>query len=185
MEDQSEENLKPTAPGVLAKPRRLDSGLMIGLSAIAINIITVFIYMYQANLMLQQQHTAVWPYVEWLPSMNEKDGYYIEVKNTGVGPALIKNVKMKLNGKEIGGLGELFEGLIGTSNIPCYISTLNKRVLSANASIRPFHIPNFTLALRVDSAMRANDFELIVCYESIYGEKWACRGTEVAEGDCP
>lgn len=50
--------------------KRIDPGVWIGISAVLINIITVAVYVYQARIMQQQQHTSSWPYIEWLPSFN-------------------------------------------------------------------------------------------------------------------
>jgi hypothetical protein len=60
---------------------------------VIINIITVTVYIQQAKIMWQQLHASVWPHLECLASYNES-GFYLEIENTGVGPAIIKGVEM-------------------------------------------------------------------------------------------
>lgn len=78
---------------------KIDTGIAIGLAAILINIITVSVYMVQANIMKNQQHASAWPYLEWLLIYNQEEGLKLEVKNNGVGPAIIKNTTFLLNGQ--------------------------------------------------------------------------------------
>ncbi len=166
------------------KPRRkIDTGIAIGVIAIVINVITVTVYMYQAKIMQSQQHAAAWPYLEWLTSINEEQGLYIELKNNGIGPAIIKSTVMKLNG-EVVNADSLFVKLIGTNHFPHLSSAVKNRVLPAGSSIKPFHITDIIWAYKIFAAMNESKFEFEVCYESIYGDQWTTVGTEVVESVC-
>src|SRR5690606_17168272 len=70
----------------------------VAFAAIFVSTATLFVYIYQARIMQTQQQVAVWPYVEWLPSWGDH-GLYLEVSNKGIGPALVKKVTIKLDGK--------------------------------------------------------------------------------------
>jgi hypothetical protein len=165
------------------KPKRRDIGLWIGIMAIVINIITVSVYMYQAHIMQTQQHASAWPYLEWLPSFNEET-YYIEITNNGIGPAIIKNVAIELDGKTFPTIDSLFLELVGTSYFPHYISTVQNRVMPPGKSIRIFQINNAKWAGTVYSEFGKHEFKMSICYESIYGDAWTSEGMEVVESTC-
>jgi hypothetical protein len=166
-----------------SKPKRRDIGLWIGIVAVVINIITVSVYMFQAHIMQTQQHASAWPYLEWLPSFNEET-YYIEITNNGIGPAIIKNVAIELDGKKFPTIDSLFVELVGTSYFPHYISTVQNRVMPPGKSIRLFQINNEKWVGTVYSEIRKHEFKMSICYESIYGDSWTSLGMEVVESEC-
>lgn len=171
-----EEEVKP--------PRKaMDRGVIIGVVAIVINLITVSVYMYQASIMQTQQHAAAWPYLEWLPSFNEEQ-YFIEISNNGIGPALIKSTRYVVNGQEFPNIDSVFIKLIGTDYFPHLTSTVQNRVLPPGKSIRLFQINDSKWAGIIFDAMRKQKFEFEICYESIYGDQWTCKGVDVAESRC-
>ncbi len=163
--------------------RKLDTGIIIGLIAILINLITVSVYIYQARIMREQLHASSWPYLEWLLVFNQEKGLKLELTNNGVGPALIKEVKMKLNGKEVKP-DSLFIELLGTNSFPHLTSRIENRVLSSQNSIRPFQVVNSEWAEKIFMKLDSSNFELQVCYESIYGDQWTTTGTSVTAGRC-
>jgi hypothetical protein len=166
------------------KPKKkIDTGLLVGLSAIAISTATLFVYIYQARIMLAQQHTSVWPRVEW--SHSNVGGVYVEVKNKGIGPAIIKNAVLKVDGKEIPTIDSLFTELIGThTNMPYITSYVVGRVMSPGESFKPFIVSDSLYAAKLDSAFRVREFEMDVCYCSIYNDCWLTRGLESEESNC-
>jgi hypothetical protein len=167
-----------------AKSKKPDLGLRIGIAAVVINIVTVSVYLYQAYIMQEQQHASAWPYVEWLPSFNEET-YFIEITNNGIGPAIIKNMNIQLDGKQVANLDSLFMQLIGTTYFPHLTSTVQNRVLPPGKSIRLFQINNNKWANIVFGQMQTHQFKMSICYASVYGDAWTSEGTEVKESKCP
>lgn len=163
--------------------KRIDPGVWIGISAVLINIITVAVYVYQARIMQQQQHTSAWPYVEWLPSFNEET-YFMEISNNGIGPAIINNVQIELNGEKMESIDLLFEKLLGTSYFPHITSTIKNRVLPAGKSLRLFQINDQKWAGQVFVALQKQSFTISICYSSIYGDSWVSTGINVSSGPC-
>ncbi len=163
--------------------RKLDTGILIGVIAIIINIITVCVYMYQAKIMQSQQHASAWPYLEWLLIFNEEQGLQLELKNNGIGPAIIKETSVKLKGVEIS-MDSLFVELIGTDYFPHLTSVVQNRVLAPQNSIKPFQIVHTEWASKVYNELQRAKFEFSVCYESVYGDQWTTYGTKVTKSDC-
>ena len=165
------------------KTEKRDIGLWIGIMAIVINIITVSVYMYQAHIMQEQQHASAWPYVEWLPSFNEET-YFIEITNNGIGPAILKQVEIQLDGKPLTNIDSLFKQLIGTAYFPHLTSTVQNRVLPSGKSIRLFQIDDDKWAHAVFNKMQQHEFNMSICYASIYGETWRSEGINVVKSAC-
>ncbi|MBA4053126.1 MAG: hypothetical protein C0490_00285 [Marivirga sp.] len=120
------------------------------------------------------------------------DGTYIEVINKGIGPAIIKNYKMKLDSREIATLSELFNKLLGPGSESlrcgkspnCITSYINGRVMAPGEAFRPFIIRDSLYARKLDSAFHASKFEMEICYCSIYEDCWTTLGLKVIDGNC-
>ena len=164
--------------------KRINNGVIIGLIAIFINLVTVFVYIYQTNLMREQQHSSVWPYIEWKTVYNQNDGFKLNLSNNGIGPALITSKTIRLNGEEQPNLDALFIKLIGTSKFPHTSDNIQKKVLPANASINIFKTTDPKWSELLNIAFQENKFEMEICYESIYKDKWTSIGTEVIDSTC-
>ena len=80
---------------------------MVGLSAVLISIVAVGVSAYEASLIRSSQHAAAWPNIQLNRSMFYSDGENGEriwtltfnAENVGVGPALIKDFKVTVDGE--------------------------------------------------------------------------------------
>ena len=163
--------------------RKISLEMTLALLAVLISTLTLFVYIRQANIMQDQQRTSVWPYVEVLPSWGPH-GLYLVAENKGVGPALVKDVIMTLDGKRIGDLDSVFLLAMDTTFTEYGYSTLNGRVLAAGEKIQVFQIDNPEVGDQVRAALMRKKFEYEVCYCSIYEDCWTSRGLEVIVSDC-
>lgn len=157
--------------------------LVVALSAIFVSTATMFVYIYQTRIMQTQQHVAVWPYIEFLPSYGPQ-GFYLEITNKGIGPAIVKKVTVKLDGKEFSDLPEIFNQLTDSTFNDYAYSTVMGRVIAANEVIRPFEIQNPEHAKAIREKMIQRKFEYEICYCSVFNECWVSRGISVEESDC-
>ncbi|MEM7107803.1 MAG: hypothetical protein AAF519_06230 [Bacteroidota bacterium] len=72
----------------MIKKKPKDLGLVLSTVAIAINLVTVSIYIYQARIMNRPQEIAAWSYLEWRSIDNESDVMKLYVRNNGIGPGI-------------------------------------------------------------------------------------------------
>ncbi len=164
----------------MAKKKKLNSALIIAILALTINIITASIYIYQASIMREEQHAAVWPHVEWGLHYVQDESFYLEVKNNGVGPALIKKSQMKLNGTIAPTIDSLLVLAVGTRSIPHVYGTIDNRVLAPGESIKLIKVTDRLWGERLFIEMyHSKQFEFSINYESIYGQKWISEGYKV------
>lgn len=166
---------------------RIKSEVVVAFSAIFVSIATLFVYMYQARIMQNQLHTSVWPYIEWLYS-NAENEFVITVENKGIGPAIIKDVTMKLDSAVVGSNSSLFKKLLGHSNFDFINSTVKGRVILPGEKVEMVHIYDSAAAHAVDSLLlwtnSKHTFELVICYCSVYDDCWKTDGTKAIGSDC-
>jgi hypothetical protein len=178
------------------KKTRLKPEMIIALSATFISIATLIVYIYQARVMIRQaeimqsqQHISVWPYIETLTttmvSKEKPDEAYYEIENKGIGPAIVKQVSIKVDGVVMKDNNELFEAMIGkTDTLSISTTGVRNRVIAAGEKIRAFHIVGDELVKKFAVSFQKKKFEYIICYCSVYNECWSSNGNVVTESDC-
>jgi hypothetical protein len=151
---------------------------ILGLTAILVSMATFGIYLYQTHLIQKQQSAAVWPYVEcytnYIPQSEETCKYQLVMRNKGVGPALIKNIKIDYFGiKHEGDPNRIYlEKLFGKANVPdCNFAFANGSVIPAGESIILLEVVEpQKFADSFYEIFKATSFK--ICYASIYQDFW-------------
>lgn len=163
----------------------LKSEVIVAVAAIAVSVMTLFVYIYQARIMIAQQHTSVWPHLEVSDTYTSTDAeqdFYFEVSNKGVGPALVKQTKLTLDGKPYANSMEMLGDLLGEKqrdSLWILYSSVSNRVLAPGDQVKIFHIKNWKGA-RIPN-IEVKRIRFTVCYCSIYDDCWSTDGTE---GEC-
>ena len=118
--------------------------------------------------MAKQHQDSVCPYIFSGSSLNTNEGYSIRIMNKGIGPALVKSVAIKLDGKEHSSWKGLMNS-IGLDSISYSCSGVG--VLSPNESQVVFQVYKFSEAKIVWEKLQS--LELITVYCSIHDECWS------------
>ena len=161
---------------------KISNGLLVGLIAILINIITVVVYIYQTNIMQSQKKASVWPYIEWSTSYIQGQGFKLSLSNNGIGPALVKDINITVNGEKQENLDSLLMSLINTNQIPHIKGSLSNRVIPAGNDYNLLESNDNIWAEALYMAIKNKKFKMTIRYESIYKDQWMSTGTEVKEG---
>ena len=135
--------------------------------AALVGLLALCVSGYTAYLQRQQVRAQVWPYLEPGMSSSKRE---ITLFNKGVGPALIRNVQVLVDGKPQRNWKAAFAalGLDYDHHIP--YSTINGVVISGNDHIDQLAFPtneDFNLF-----AHQISRIEMKVCYCSSLGECW-------------
>jgi hypothetical protein len=180
----------------VSKKTRLKPEMIIALCATFVSIATLVVYIYQARVMIRQaeimqsqQHISVWPYLETLittmVSGDKPDEAYYEIENKGIGPAIVKQVTIKVDGVVMKGNNELFDSMIGkTDTLDVSTTAVKNRVIASGEKIRVFHIIGDDLVKKFATAFQKKKFEYIICYCSVYNDCWITNENVVTESDC-
>ena len=138
---------------------------------------------YTAYMQRQQVRAAVWPILEYQTS-NAPDIHFT-LANKGVGPAIIKNVIVKVDDQPVKNWSEVFEKLLGPGQYHGSESDMRGHVFSAGESMTVYtpHGPDDN-PLVFDKSNpfwvkmnKARDRVTVeICYSSTLGECWTLRG---------
>ncbi len=152
---------------------------MVGLSAVLISIVAVGVSAYEASLIRSSQHAAAWPNIQLNRSMFYSDGENGEriwtltfnAENVGVGPALIKDFKVTVDGEAYPTWGAAIKTLDEDADGLAYgQSSINGTTVPVGRTVQMFQIRHPTLARELYDAMDSLDFK--ACYCSIFGDCW-------------
>jgi hypothetical protein len=141
--------------------------------ATVVAVLAVTVSAYTAYVQRQQVRAQVWPILE-VNSGNEPE-LRLWIANKGVGPALIRNVHIDLDGKTVTEWNALLVQLYGRASYSFSVDTITNRVLSAGETLNAF-IPHFSesqneLKVRFDRHDRFR-VGMEICYCSTLGDCW-------------
>jgi predicted nucleic acid-binding Zn finger protein len=148
---------------------------IVALFAVIIGICTMFVYIYQAKIMSKQMHAAAWPYVE-ANITTSSHLFEINVKNKGVGPAIIKKVGIALDSQKFSdtksNLDSIAQILTGNRTLLTSYTNLASRVMSPGDNILFLEVKDSTNVMVLLGALQKHKLQLEICYCSVYDECW-------------
>ena len=156
-----------TRAALARAPQRRDWDAFAAVIAALIGLLALCVSAYTAYLQRQQVRAQVWPYLESGISSSRRT---VSLANKGVGPALIRSVHVRVDGKPQRNWKAVFQalGLDFSEHVP--YSTINGIVISANDHVDQLTFPSSEyFNAFVNQAQRV---ELSVCYCSSLGECW-------------
>ena len=138
---------------------------------------------YTAHIQRQQVRAAVWPILQF-DSSNAPDIHFT-LANKGVGPAIIRNVIVKVDGQPMKNWYEVLDKLVGPGQHPGSESDMSGRVFAAGetttvftpfdpATGKPFAFDKSNL-LWVKINKDRDRVTVEICYSSTLGECWTVR----------
>jgi hypothetical protein len=142
---------------------------------------------YTAHVQRQQVRAAVWPILEYETS-NAPDIHFT-LANKGVGPAIIRDVIVRVDGQPMKNWVAVLEKLLGPGKHPAAESDMNGHVLSAGESmtiLTPHDANDNPLTFDKSNPLWAQmnkERERVtveICYSSTLGECWTLRGGPAA-----
>ena len=150
--------------------------VIVSISALMVSIYEARMMKEQQDLMVSQQKTSVWPYVKGntLLNFDSISSVIAILENKGIGPALIDEITISINGEQLKDYNEIKEQL---SKIyldhPFFLSlaSLKDHVLAPGETLEFLKIqyPSFKGHYQLVSEM---EIEYNLCYCSVYGECW-------------
>ena len=145
--------------------------------AILLSVGTLTVFIYQTNLIRDQQYAAVFPYLELGFHNGGTANMEYVLSNVGVGPALLEEIEIKEK-------GELYEGRFSqyllelTNRNPkdsvyfVYSDIAPGKMVPAGKAISLIATKDLYSARRIVELIEENRVELKISYLSIYGERW-------------
>lgn len=152
---------------------------VISLCALIVSSIQTKVLIEEQELMREFSRASVWPHLEIgsEKSQNKKDGSIIQLSlnltNSGVGPAIITDVKVSYNDTIAKNWWNLFDIMKIPDSIEKYIGNrrFNRQVIKIGETVKILNF-NDNLPLANEFYERLKGLSIEIYYESIYGEKW-------------
>ncbi len=153
--------------------------VILSLFSLGISLFSFVFIALQTNIMQKQQETSVWPYLEVSAGITGK-GFYLKVKNKGVGPAIITDVAIEYKGLRFESVEKVAKAVVNDSTFNYNIYStddLDKTVISANEEVTTFSVSDMKFSTILINS--TSDIKIIIDYTSIYGKKWRVTNKDV------
>jgi hypothetical protein len=174
---------------------------IVSLSAMVVGVGSLVIILYQTKLMREQQRASVMPYL-MIAVQSNKDTTFLTLRNAGIGPAMLDDVRVRYKGKALAldphdffvqqrpgflkAYGLSVDKLIPGRLIPAgeWIQTLGTQGAEPGVALlkellplfQIAEVPNTWLTMFGGADVPASDKAVVfVTYSSVYGEQWHLR----------
>jgi hypothetical protein len=138
-------------------------------------VLALAVSTYNVYLQRVQVRAQVWPYLEWT-STNTGDGFSWNVQNVGVGPAIVRGVRVLVDGKPVDGMEEaakaLDPDLEKRTGLDLVHSSFGQRVIPAGVMIHPLEIAHLRPDDAFVAAQASGRLTIEFCYCSTLDECW-------------
>ena len=141
---------------------------LVGFLALLVAGYTAYVERYTAEIQNKQVQAQVWP---WLEAGNYDDKHSIEVVNKGVGPAIVRNAQIFVDGKPQRDWHHVLEAL-GTVSQGFSQMTLNPNVLAPGEKVAVIRFKDKDDYARFRAAAVAHLTLINICYCSTLGDCW-------------
>jgi len=167
--------------------RKIKGESFVAVAAIIVSACALGVSFYEVDIMRDQQKNSVWPHVEMGQQYNN-EGFAIEASNKGIGPAIVKSLKVKAGEKTVNTLDELLDEMLGEGHGIGWdnylVHNINGGVLEAGYNMPMVRFKWSEKTRELQKKLSKVKLELI--YQSIYGDCWKVDFEGIPEScDCP
>lgn len=137
-------------------------------AAVVIGVSALFVSLYETSLIREHQRASVWPHLEGGYSW-DGDRFRVLAWNSGVGPARVEQVVLRVDGEPVEDWGEFF-GRTGISVGAYVTSQLSGRVLLPGGPLEVLVVEDAEIAASLQA--RWADVTFVACYCSVFDQCW-------------
>jgi len=168
------------------KTGKINFELLLGLSATFLSFAALVVSLFQTKIARKQQHASVWPYLAAFNSNSANSNSY-KVKNYGIGPAIIKNVKWETEDSVYTDTLEFVRSEIGYSKGLGRNEMESGYVITPEVALSLIEITdNDSSPQLIDGKLTSNSFSLRVIYSDVYGNyRELNKGKSKSLRECP
>ena len=155
--------------------------MFIAICALVSSLAAVFIAWDQGRVMRAQQHGEVFPVIQVDGFSNNTSDYSdlgLNVRNSGVGPALVESVTLEVDGETIESFGTILAQAPGNYDITR--SALTGRALAPGEQVTLIELgwtrENATISEIAALALQTQAWQLKICYCSVFERCWRTSG---------
>lgn len=146
--------------------------MVVALAAVVVGICALFVSFVQVQIMREEQHTSVLPRLRIEQHYSEGQYLRLLLVNNGLGPAVVKNVRMSIDEEPATTWSEVTETLV-PDHTPGDLSLtyINGQILPAGEMVTFFSSLDTTFTEQLVDQM--GRLVIQICYCSVYEDCWS------------
>lgn len=159
------------------REKRIHPEMMVAVSAVFIGVCALVVSLYEAQLMREEQRLSVLPILELgrshytIGEASEKWRLSLHAENVGIGPAVVKDFHVRVDGKPHKTWRSAIAALLdGRADISYGQSTINGRTIPPDRTVTMFDLSNTEIAADIVAEFERFNFE--ACFCSVFGDCW-------------
>ncbi|MEQ8859291.1 MAG: hypothetical protein RIC56_11655 [Pseudomonadales bacterium] len=140
-----------------------------------IAVLALYAALTESEAVRQQTSAAVWPFVQLSIAdfdSGEDAGFTLSFTNAGVGPALVRALRVIVDGAPMRDWAQVVVHLGGTLDDQVGRNHISDRVLSPGQTIDLISVTNPGLARQFQSLIANTENSIAYCYCSIFNDCW-------------
>ncbi len=150
----------------------------IAVAALIVSISAVVVGLYEAALQRRHDRAEVWPHLE-VEVFTKPAGAAVYLENTGVGPAIVQQMVVRLDGRRARNWQAVIDGLLGRPASHFANTTVLEHGIRAGDRVTLIDLP--------DSATPRPFWEKVahvgisLCYADVFDEHWTLDAPRLGE----
>ncbi|MFA8434547.1 MAG: hypothetical protein ACEPOZ_08535 [Marinifilaceae bacterium] len=154
---------------------------LIGIVAFVISLGTLFTFIYQTRLMREHQRASVLPYLE-INYLTWPDNFVLQVENNGIGPAFVKDVRIKYKDSiyHLDPADFLIDKLLPSDTVEPFIlsqySISKGMLIPAGKTVKMLSAKGKEGCVYLTKIFAKKAAVTEITYSSIYQETWITKG---------
>jgi hypothetical protein len=183
----------------MASSSKFNTDRIVSLTALAVGIGSLVVVVYQTQLSRQAQHASVRPYL-YIQLMSNDQDVGLLLTNSGIGPALIDDVRVRYQGKSV--IGDPFEFFTNTqpdgkSRSLSVDKVLPGRLIPAGSTIQMLGVSGPERQQLLQDLLKLFDIAEVprswyealsatgekavieIIFSSVYGDRWRVRSDHI------
>ncbi|MRT93491.1 hypothetical protein [Ancylomarina sp. 16SWW S1-10-2] len=148
------------------------TAIFISFCAFFVSIYQTQVLKKQTEIMQEQQQAAVWPRL-FIARSTSSNIYQYQLKNDGVGPAIIKYVEISIDGKAYKTWDDIISSISGQKGNSLSRSMINNRVIRSCENVIMFSINDVELIKKIYK--QKSKITIDIYYTSVYGKCWRLK----------
>lgn len=150
----------------------------LAIAGVVVAICALAVTFYQVHLMHAQARIAVWPHIQQYASYppGSPPRFTEFVRNAGLGPAIIRNLDIEINGRSLHSWASVARGLTGIKGPVKAVTTdlPNGYVLLPGQTVAMLEMYGAAATAAVNGNAA---YVTTICYCSLYGDCWRSRSS--------
>ncbi len=151
----------------------------IAVAALVVSISAVVVGLYEAALQRRHDRAEVWPHLE-VEVFTKPTGAVVYLDNTGIGPAIVQQMVVRLDGRRAGGWQDVVTGLLGHPAPQFANFTVLGHGLRAGDRVALIDLPNEATPRPFWDRIRRVGISL--CYADVFDDHWTLTAPALGTG---